>query len=71
MASRTALAISPLLSIKDWLSIALTFTVTCGAGLEPLALTEPAFAAVAALEKPHSVLQCAAYRSSGTLGGGV
>jgi len=32
MASRTALAISALRSMNDWLSIALTFTVTCGAG---------------------------------------
>lgn len=38
MASRTALAISPLLSIKDWLSIALTFTVTCGVELAGLAV---------------------------------
>ena len=38
MASRTALAISPLLSMKDWLSIALTFTVTCGAAFDALAV---------------------------------
>ena len=30
IASRTALAISALRSINDWLSIALTFTVICG-----------------------------------------
>jgi hypothetical protein len=34
MAARTALAMSSLRSMKDWLSIALTFTVICGAALD-------------------------------------
>jgi hypothetical protein len=32
IASRTAFAMSALRPINDWLSIALTFTVICGAG---------------------------------------
>jgi hypothetical protein len=34
MAARTALAMSSLRSMKDWLSMALTFTVICGAELD-------------------------------------
>ena len=71
MASRTALAISPLRSINDWLSIALTFTVTYGAALALLdPLPDFALGAAALTDAAPGV----ALRSVSliwTLGGGV